>query len=76
MIAQILVAIATSSKAFSKIFEEATTLYYSLKLQHDQNQSIEVAEEREKLLSDLQRQGLTDEEKRKIRKRLIDLSSL
>lgn len=76
MIVQLIVSIATFTKAFSNIFEEATTLYYSIKLKQAQDQSIEVAEEREKILSQISTPGISDDEKRKLRARLIGLSSL
>ena len=76
MIVQFIVALATTSKAFSKIFEEAVTLYYYQKLESDRNLSAEVAEEREKIIAELSKEGISDEDKRKARTRLIALSRL
>lgn len=76
MIVQFIVALASTSKAFSKIFEEATTLYYYQKLEADRTLSAEVAEERDKIIAEISKEGISDEDKRKARTRLIALSRL
>lgn len=75
-IAAFIVALLKAVPAAQAIFEEAVSLYYAEENRQDQNRNSEIEEERSAIAAALKQPGLTDENRRALRKRLILLSRL
>jgi hypothetical protein len=75
-IAALLVTIFKGSQALRDIFEGAVDLWYAEENRQDQNQMNWINQEREGILAALKQPGMTDENRRALRKRLIALSRL
>lgn len=71
-----IVALAKAIPAAQKIFEQSVDLYYSQQEGQDQDQVNAVQQEREGITAALTQPGMTDENRRALRKRLIALSKL
>lgn len=57
------------------IFEQCIDLYYQSIKVADESRTAEVAKERDKLLAELKREGVTDDERKVIRRALYNLQS-
>lgn len=72
--AALIVTIFKGSQALRDIFDRAVILYYSEEQRQDQNETSEIQAEREALAAALSQPGMTDENRRILRKKLIALS--
>jgi hypothetical protein len=76
VIASAIVAIAKAFPAARAIFEQSVSLFYAYEAHEDQNQQTEIQEERDAIVAALKQPGMTDANRRVLRKRLIALSRL
>jgi hypothetical protein len=74
--ATLIVSLAKAIPAIQKIFESSVELYYAEENREDENHTAEINQEREAIAASLKQPGLTDENRRALRKRLIALSRL
>lgn len=75
-IAAFIVSIAKAIPAARDIFEQSVALYYAEENRQDENRNADIEEERSAIAASLKQPGLTDENRRALRKRLISLSRL
>lgn len=74
--ASLLVTIFKGSQALRDIYEQSVTLWYAEENRQDQNRTAWIEEERSAISAALKQPGLTDENRRALRKRLIALSRM
>ena len=74
--AALLVTIFKGTQALRDIYEKSVILYYAEENRKDENRNAEIEEERAGIASALKQPGMTDENRRALRKRLIALSRM
>jgi hypothetical protein len=72
--AALIVTIFKGSQALRDIYLKSVDLWFAHERAADQDQSIEIQEEREAIVAALKQPGMTDANRRSLRRRLIALS--
>ena len=71
-----IITVAKAIPAFDKIYQRSVDLYFSEMNRRDENESNETEQEMEAIAASLKQPGMTDENRRILRKRLIALSRM
>lgn len=76
MWATLLVSIAKAVPAAKTIFLQSVDLYFAYEQSADDRETTQISEERDGIVAALKQPGMSDENRRALRRRLITLSRL